>query len=540
MVKKVGTFLLLVICTVLFAACSTSVTVVFETNGGSEVETKVYENAESFEAPSAPVREHYEFKGWFTDEQLENEFKWEFPESTQTLTLYAKWELVDAVLHYDLDGGTATGLVNDQEVPYGTNIYSVLSSVVPTKTGYTFNGWLDANNVLLTSNSTVTMPDAPYTVKASWTINSYTVTLNPGEGTLADATVSVEYNANLYEAVSSKVPTLEHYQFDGWMNGETLLTATAVMPAENITLTAKWTANTNVLTFDPNGGAAGSVTSKNVVYDTNLFDVLLTAEGELPTREGYYFAGWYLSQTGADRVTETSGQKMPDQATTLYARWTRITYIVTYDVNGGSFTSDNVPAVIVYGENVKEFLANNSADLAITFGGGTQFIEWIYADGTKIGDNDVAHANISLKATWRYQVGVTFNGFDPVRVENAYMDEKVVDIIAKLGEDVPTLQYYIFKGWSFTEDGEIIDKDNIELVGTESLVLYPIFEKDEDAWINITFLTYKGMEVVEYPRSTPVTLPKFTPEEGITFDGWYSLLETYSSITVTPDRKSVV
>ena len=98
------------------------------------------------------------------------------------------------------------------------------------------------------------------------------------------------------------------------------------------------------LHFDANGGTCDTE-SKEVPNGT--------AVGTLPTpeREYYDFDGWYTEREGGNRVDEatalTSGGDM-----TLYAHWTRQTYTITFDANGG--TVDPTTKIASRGEAVGE------------------------------------------------------------------------------------------------------------------------------------------------------------------------------------------
>ena len=63
------------------------------------------------------------------------------------------------------------------------------------------------------------------------------------------------------------------------------------MPAESVTLTAQWTANSYTVTFNPGNGATVDPASRSVTFDSTY--------GELPTptKNGYTFAGWYTEST---------------------------------------------------------------------------------------------------------------------------------------------------------------------------------------------------------------------------------------------------
>ncbi|NBU38688.1 MAG: hypothetical protein EBS32_10740, partial [Actinobacteria bacterium] len=96
------------------------------------------------------------------------------------------------------------------------------------------------------------------------------------------------------------------------------------------TLYAKWTANTNTVTYDAQGGSA--VSSASWVTATSL--TLPSA----PTRAGYTFNGWFDASSGGTKVGNAGASYSPGNTSgfTLYAQWTANTLAVTYNSQGGS------------------------------------------------------------------------------------------------------------------------------------------------------------------------------------------------------------
>ena len=75
------------------------------------------------------------------------------------------------------------------------------------------------------------------------------------------------------------------------------------MPAENMTIKAKWTVNQYTLTFDTNGGSA-------IAPITQDYGTAITAPAN-PTKTGYTFAGW----------TPAIPATMPAENLTVTAQW---------------------------------------------------------------------------------------------------------------------------------------------------------------------------------------------------------------------------
>ena len=101
-----------------------------------------------------------------------------------------------------------------------------------TYTGHTFKGWYD--NESLTGSPMTAIGGTETGNKeywAKWEINQYTITVKPENGK-ADITITQDYGTAITAPAD---PTREDYTFTGW---DTEIPKT--MPAENITLKAKW------------------------------------------------------------------------------------------------------------------------------------------------------------------------------------------------------------------------------------------------------------------------------------------------------------
>ena len=101
-----------------------------------------------------------------------------------------------------------------------------------TYTGHTFKGWYD--NESLTGSPVMAIGGTETGNKeywAKWEINQYTITVKPENGE-ADITITQDYGTAITAPAD---PTREGYTFTGW---DTEIPTT--MPAENITLKARW------------------------------------------------------------------------------------------------------------------------------------------------------------------------------------------------------------------------------------------------------------------------------------------------------------
>ena len=163
--------------------------------------------------PDVPSRQGYQFTDWYLDDT-----KYDFNTAvTGNMTLTAKWTANSYTITFDTDGGSAIEPITQD---YGTQITAPAD---PTREGYTFIGWDKA--------IPATMPAGDMTITAQWRINQYTITFDSNGGSEI-APITQDYGTAITAPAN---PTREGYTFIGWDKA-----IPATMPAENITLKAKW------------------------------------------------------------------------------------------------------------------------------------------------------------------------------------------------------------------------------------------------------------------------------------------------------------
>ena len=132
---------------------------------------------------------------------------------------------------YTVTLNAGDGTINSGNVTsYTYGVGATLPTDV-TRTGYTFKGWYDNEN--LTSSPVTAISNTETGNKeywAKWEINQYTVTVKPENGE-ADIAITQDYGT----PITAPTLTREGYQFNGWDK-----TFPTTMPAENLTITAQW------------------------------------------------------------------------------------------------------------------------------------------------------------------------------------------------------------------------------------------------------------------------------------------------------------
>ena len=199
-------------------------TITFDTNGGSEIAPITQDYGTKITAPDKPTRKGYTFKGW--DKEI--------PETMPAgnITVKAQWEINQYTIAFDTNGGSEIAPITQD---YGTEITAPDN---PTRKGYTFKGW--------DKEIPETMPAENITVKAQWEINQYTIAFDTNGGSEI-APITQDYGT---EITAPDNPTRKGYTFKGWHKE-----IPETMPAENITVKAQWKINQYTITFDTNGGS---------------------------------------------------------------------------------------------------------------------------------------------------------------------------------------------------------------------------------------------------------------------------------------------
>ena len=199
-------------------------TIAFDTNGGSEIAPITQDYGTEITAPANPTRKGYTFKGW--DKEIPKTMP------AENITVKAQWEINQYTITFDTNGGSEIAPITQD---YGTEI---TAPDKPTRKGYTFKGW--------DKEIPETMPAENITVKAQWEINQYTITFDTNGGSEI-APITQDYGT---EITAPDNPIRKGYTFKGWDKE-----IPETMPAENMTVKAQWEINQYTIAFDTNGGS---------------------------------------------------------------------------------------------------------------------------------------------------------------------------------------------------------------------------------------------------------------------------------------------
>lgn len=288
-------------------------TVTFDANGGSgSMSAQVASSATNLTANTL-TRTGYSFAGWNTAANgsgtpYANSASYPFTSST---TLYAQWTANSYIVTFDSQSGSA---VSSSSFTTGG---SLTLPAAPTRAGYAFTGWYAAAS----GGSSLSSPYSPgvtaaITLYAQWAANVNAVVFDANSGTGSMATQTGSSAANLTANSYSRTG----YTFAGWNtaangSGTPYSDQATYAFASNTTLYAQWSANTNTVTFDSQGGSAVASSS----FNTGGSLVLPAA----PTKSGFTFDGWFVAASGGSALTSPYSPSAAN-AITLYAQWSAV------------------------------------------------------------------------------------------------------------------------------------------------------------------------------------------------------------------------
>src|SRR5690554_520102 len=477
-----------------------AIKVTFNSMGGSEVNPQYVQKDNTIAIPNTS-KVGYTLDGWYTSLNNGQTFdeKWSFTNNkvTTDITLYAKWIINQYTITFDSNGGSpVTAITQDYDT-------LVIAPANPTKLGYTFSGW--------SQPVPIKMPAEDVTLIAEWSINQYTITFDSNGGSPVTA-ITQDYATTVSKPTD---PTKAGYTFAGWYSDSNLSTAYTftTMPAEDITLYAKW----NIITYSINYELAGGLNhlSNPSSYTIETNTIILSA----PTKEGYTFEGWYSDLNFTNYVSEITIGSIGNL--TLYAKWTLNSYTLSFNSNGGSpvtaITQD-------YATTVSK--PTDPTKVGYTFAG------W-YSDSnlsTAYTFTTLPAEDITLYAKWNI---ITYNinyeladGLNHLSNPSSYTVETNTITLSE-----PSKEGYTFSGW-YSDEQYTVEVLEITQGSIGDITLYAKWS------INNYTVNYESnggslVESITQDYATTVSKPTDPTKVGYTFAGWYSDSNLSTAYTFT-------
>ena len=318
-----------------YAIAAAPYTVSFDSNGGSNSPLPMTTGTDGRLAnlPSPGARTGYTFSGWKNGEQAVDENT----VYTGDATLTAEWIPITYNVIFDANGGVnanGAGSQSFRDVKYG----ETLSPAAVTRASHRFLGWsrskeggqtvTELQNLTATQGETVTL-------YARWEYRAKNITFDADGGIINSSgsrvpTIAVQTQTEPLDTIdASRFPMPEarrYLTFVGWFT-EPEGQGVQVFPSGSgdsgtvftgdATVYAYWRYDPLTVTLNCKGGTV-RVDGKDVKKAAMRTQYPGVLDGELPTptRKGYTFLGWYLSD--GTKVDDTT---VFEKDTTIYAHW---------------------------------------------------------------------------------------------------------------------------------------------------------------------------------------------------------------------------
>ncbi len=457
----------------------------------SESYTYDVDFGDEMQYPADPYKEGHNFLGWAEEEGSTAVVELPATMPAEDKDYYAVFEVLEYTITFANTGETTMDAITH---PYGTEIGEIAE---PTKTGYTFAGWdwtkaEDSSAVVAPS----TMPAYDTVATAKWDINEYTVTW------IVDGVETVDTYDYLEPVTPADDPVKTGYTFEGWTPA--FPEDGLVMPAEDLTYTAVFTANTYDAVFntvaegETHDGRFDSDDSTSIAVPT-VFGEDIVAPTEVPVRTGYTFAGWNpivgaMDEEGKEYYAVWTPNADTEYTVEFYSMNTTGAYELT-DTQVLTGESDSVIKLVVSAP--KNYTINKDEstyddDVTIAPDGSTVVTVYFERDlftVTFVGNEGTVDGEAEVSSELRYGAQVA------------------VPAVEREG--------YTFKGW-LDENGDPVD---VNLTAIETVTYTADWAINQ---YTITFDTVGGTEIPAKTQDygTAVEAPADPEKLGHSFAGW--------------------
>ena len=401
------------------AVLTTGVEVHFDSMGGSSVPSQMAAEGMHLAEPTAPkkfdksrrgideLNGEYALRGWYLDEAYTQQ--WDFENSTITaemvangLTLYAKWGVRYT---FRTDEGSEPSYTS-VDLDFGQKLSDIgKEPPIATNEGWELAGWAYFTSRSDNIGRLFKFDETPATTSLAFLgrwrrprTDQYTVTFDACGGTPTPGAQTVTYGHTVAEPTGTEAPTREGHTLEGWYTDPSYTNKWSFSSSvtSNMTLYAKWTANTYNITFDTDGGTpVPDPNPQSVSYGSQA------TEPQAPTKDGSVFQGWYY-QSGQNTWDYYSFSRPVTTDLTLKAAWATRTYRISFDAEGGMLAAGTTTQTVNHGSAVTR-PANPTRE-------GHRFLRWYINNPTdEYSFNSPVTADFTLHAAWQRECTVTFD-----------------------------------------------------------------------------------------------------------------------------------
>ena len=426
------------------------------------------------------------------------------------VNLYAIWRK-EIKITYSANGGmgepgSQTGYAYNSDT--STNI--ILSSTIPTRTGYTFKGWSTSP----TATTVTYQPNTLYSFSEStilyavWDANSYTLTINPNGGTYngktENTTVTQDYGTR-YTVANPTPPSGYKVTFNGNNGTPETSSLTSTKSFSSWSKSGSGSLSGTTYTF---GAGSGTLTASYKNGSITLPNA---------TRAGYQFAGWYTSASGGSRVGGNDSSYTPTATTTLYAHWTPNTYTIKFNGNGA--TSGSMSNLNMTYDTAKNLTLNKFVKTNYTFlGWNTSSTATTpkYTDGESVENLSSENgATVNLYAIWKvntYTLTINPNGGEYNGTTKNSTVEGEYNSTITIDNPIPP------NGYTITFDGNGGTAEATTVVTRKKFDKWTVTGNGTLNGKEYTFAAENDSIIANY-KNEPVFIPSAT-RSGYTFLGW--------------------
>jgi len=311
-------------------------------------------------------------------------------------------------------------------------------------------------------------------------------------------------------------------------------------PVVQITYTITYNGNTNTSGNVPTDGSSPYTSGSTVT-------VLGNSGSPVLAKSGFTFAGWNTIANGTGLSYSQGNTFTINANTTLYARWTPVTYIVTY--NGNTNTSGNVPTdgSSPYASGSTVTVLGNSGSPALEKS-GFAFAGWnTAANGSGIsysqGNTFTINANRTLYAQWAPFYTITYNGNTntsgnvPIDGSSPYASGSNVTVLGNSGSPALAKSGFTFAGWNAAANGSgISNSQGNRFIIYANITLYaqwrPVDSSSPSTPTSLSSVGGNQAAYILFTQSGSVTNYQYSTDNGTTFVA-FNPPQTFSPVVIT-------
>ena len=495
--------------------------VVFDSNGGTHVDSQTVAYSWTAIAPSVPEKSGHSFQYWYLDDE-NTEFDFANVKLSGDITLLAKWNVVNYTISF----------IDNDDTPlwssgFDYNTIPTFGLAYPTKdstaqTGYTFTGWTIDGTVVYPKDGDLLAVTWAATYKAVYaeTLREYIIEFDANGWTPVPSEQSIPYNWTWVEPTPA--PELSWFTFSGWQLNDADYDFNTLVTT-GITLKAAWKQNYTVSWMND---------------DWQLIDTTEVADGDHPThadgvqndpRWHCQFSGWTSEWNYVDLTTEVI--TWPKVYTASY--YTDLDkceyqeYAVSFVDEDG--TTSLGTASVKYGFKLKSTDIPTDPTKTWDVQYSYSFIGWTtganddYVTTGQLLDIEVT-TGVTYKAVYTWIINeylITFKNDDGTELQSGYVEYNVVPSYTGANPekvDPDGIYAYTFYGW----------KDSVAEYASGSLppvgweTVYTATYKKSAKPLVVRWNDYNDVEVDSgsYTYGKPLVVPADPVREWYIFSWW--------------------